>query len=380
MTSNRTNDINDLLNKYLEKKCTEHEKQRLQEMLVSPVYERQVKEVLMSLLHDFREEQYENETTDFERLYTRILSEIQHRETTDYRKPLAGNKTRVRRLIAQGLSMAAVFCIAFILGTAVHRDRTAITAEHSDTNTYIEVTAPLGARSEVKLADGTEVMLNAGSTIKYRSDYNSLHRDLHLEGEAYFKVAKRHDLPLVVSAGNIRIKATGTEFNVKAYSDDGMIETTLVEGKIEITQEGSVNKEETLQLKPSQKAIYTSESNRITLEEIRETEPKTLEPAKIITDKLVLLPATDVDQVTAWTHNKLIIRNENLENLCIKLQRKYNVTFTFGDEEVKKHRFTGVLLDETLQQVLDVIKITAPIDYSLNRKNVLLYTKMHQQE
>ena len=223
-------------------------------------------------------------------------------------------------------------------------------------------------------------MLNAGSSIKYRSDYNSLNRDLVLEGEAYFKVARNIDLPLVVNAGNINIKATGTEFNVKAYSDEGIIETTLVNGEVEISQKGSNEKDRILVLEPNQKAIYASQSDQLTLEKIKEIEPLAVKPAKIITDKLLVSSKTDVEQVTAWTKNKLIIRSENLESLCTKLQRKYDVTFVFEDEEIKKHRFSGVLLDETFQQVMDVIKLTAPVDYILDSKTVLMFSNKEQAE
>jgi transmembrane sensor len=131
-------------------------------------------------------------------------------------------------------------------------------------------------------------------------------------------------------------------------------------------------------LEPNQKAIYAYRSDQLTLEKIKEIEPLAVKPAKITTDKLLISPKTDVEQVTAWTKNKLIIRSENLESLCTKLQRKYNVTFIFGDEEIKKHRFSGVLLDETLQQVMDVIKLTAHVDYLLNGKTVILVSNKEQ--
>jgi ferric-dicitrate binding protein FerR (iron transport regulator) len=86
-------------------------------------------------------------------------------------------------------------------------------------------------------------------------------------------------------------------------------------------------------------------------------------------------PKTDVEQATAWTKNKLIIRSENLESLCTKLQRKYDVNFIFKDEEIKKQHFSGILVDETFEQVMDVIKLTAPVDYIIDSKTVLLFSK-----
>ena len=167
---------------------------------------------------------------------------------------------------------------------------------------------------------------------------------------------------------------------MKAYKDEGLIETTLIEGKVEISQKGVENEGKMLELTPNQKAIYVNESDRITLGKIKEIEPLAVKPAKVDSDKLLVSSKVNVDQVTAWTQNKLIIRGENLESLCIKLQRKYNVTFVFGNEEIKKYRFSGILLDETLEQVLNVIKLTAPIDYLLDGKVVLMISNKDQIE
>jgi transmembrane sensor len=374
-----TKDAGILIIRYLENKCTEEEKHQLYELLSSSDNERLFKEVLFSHLNEIQGGQDEDHSVDFERIYNELLSEINRRETRESERQLLQKRIKVKRLVFEGTSIAAVFCIAFLLGTVFNHDHNIVSPEQPLPSAgYNEIKAPLGARSEIRLNDGTEVMLNSGSSIKYRSDYNSFNRDLILEGEAYFKVAKNIDLPLVVNAGNINIKATGTEFNVKAYSDEGIIETTLVNGEIEISQKGNNNKDRILVLEPNQKAIYAYRSDQLTLEKIKEIEPLAVKPAKITTDKLLISPKTDVEQVTAWTKNKLIIRSENLESLCTKLQRKYNVTFIFGDEEIKKHRFSGVLLDETLQQVMDVIKLTAPVDYLLNGKTVILVSNKEQ--
>lgn len=380
MASHSIKEIEILIARYLEKNLTQEDKSQLYELLTSSDNEKSFKEVLFSHLSEFHEDQHDKHTVDFDRIYDQLLSEIKYRETRESEKRLLQNKSKVRRLILQGISIAAVFCIAFLLGSIFDRNRGGIAPELSVTATYNEIKAPLGAKSEVKLADGTEVMLNAGSSIRYRSDYNSLNRDLILEGEAYFKAARNIDLPLVVNAGNLNIKATGTEFNVKAYSDEGIIETTLIEGVVEISQKGDTKKDQILVLEPNQKAIYAHQFDQLTLEKIKEMEPLAMRPAKVSTDKLLLSTRTDVEQVTAWTKNKLIIRSENLESLCIKLHRKYNVTFIFGDEEIKKNRFSGTLLDETLQQLLDAIKLSAPVDYLLDGKTVLIFSNKEKAE
>lgn len=380
MTIRSIKDLDFLIGKYLEDRCTSEEKVRLFELLGSLKNEKSSKEEMLSQLNEFQESGENISRVDFERIYTELMTEVNHREEQEREKEREQRRMRARRLILQAVSAAAIVCIGFFLGRVVSPAGKVTVTEQPLSEAYIEIKAPLGARSEVKLNDGTEVMLNAGSMIRYRSDYNLYNRELKLEGEAYFRVASNTDLPLVVNAGNINIKATGTEFNVKAYSDEGIIETTLVDGEVEISQTGNSDRRKVLILKPNQKAIYAEQSDQLTLEKIKEIEPQAVITHKIETAGLLVSPKTDVEQATAWTQNKLIIRSENLESLCTKLQRKYNVTFVFSSSEIKKHRFSGILLDETLEQVLDVITLTAPVDYLLDKKTVLLFPTTEQRE
>jgi transmembrane sensor len=381
MTQQTKQEIEILLTRYLEKSCSRDERKQFFELLSSSDNEKSLKEIILSHLADFNEEEYKNHVVDSDRIYNQILSEINEQEISRSEEKPGKRRIRIRQLLIQGLALAAVFCIAFFLGGIFNRKVGETSDKQVGAITYSEIKAPFGARSEIKLSDGTQVILNAGSVLKYRSDFNSNNRELVLDGEAYFKVAKNTDLPLIVDAGAINIKATGTEFNIKAYHEEGSVETTLIEGKVEITQNtGTSEVIKLLDLRPNQKAIYLKESDRIAIEKIKEIEPLAVKPAKTSSDKLLVSPKVDIDQVTAWTQNKLIIRGENLENLCIKLQRKYDVTFVFGSEEIKKYRFSGVLLDETLEQVLKVIKLTAPINYLLDGKVVLIVSNKEEVE
>lgn len=92
----------------------------------------------------------------------------------------------------------------------------------------IEIATPIGSRSEVQLADGTIVFLNYGSKLKYPQKFWGKTRNVVLSGEAYFKVAHNPQKPFVVNAGKLKIAALGTEFNVSAYADEKVIQTTLV--------------------------------------------------------------------------------------------------------------------------------------------------------
>ena len=193
-------------------------------------------------------------------------------------------------------------------------------------------------------------------------------------------MAKNNEIPIIVNAGKINIKAVGTEFNIRAYEDEGIIETTLIEGKVEITKQGqNENINQFIDLIPNQKAIYIKEADSLNIEKVKDVDSLMIEPVKTIYDNILISPKVDVNQVVAWTHGRLIIRGENLEKLSVELQRKYNVKFIFRDDEIKKYRFSGILLDETLEQVLKVIKLTAPIDYFLEGKTVIMSSDKENQ-
>ena len=366
----------DLFIDYFENRCTDEERKEFYALIQESGNESKLKEFMYEHLMEFRDDQIpEQQNIDPEELYHRILTEIKHKEIIENEKQLLRKFKRpgkVWRLVIEGVSIAAVFFLAFFIGSSSNKDSVRTGTTSSPESATYEIKAPLGSKTELNLADGSMILLNAGSSIRYSSDYNVRNRDLILEGEAYFKVAKNAKLPLIVSSGNINIKATGTEFNVKAYSEEGIVEATLLEGEVEILQTENSETKQVLVLKPNEKVIYSDKLDQLTLDNIKKTEPLAVKPAKVASDKFLVSPKTDVDQVIAWTQNKLIIKGESLEALCIKLQRKYGVKFVFGDEEVKEYHFTGTLLDETFEQVMDAIKLTAPINYLVDGKMVIL--------
>jgi ferric-dicitrate binding protein FerR (iron transport regulator) len=184
-------------------------------------------------------------------------------------------------------------------------------------------------------------------------------------------VAKNPDLPFNVKTGGLNIVAIGTEFNVKAYNDEGIIETTLVEGKVSIKHDQKAfKKSETVVLEAHQKAVFVKENQQLTIEDLKSV--KQIKPGIIKLKKGNIYIAEKIDPVptVSWKDNRLIFKGEELSNLLIKLERKYDVSFSFEYEEIKQFRFTGTLEDETLTQVLDVIKLSAPIDYKLDGKTV----------
>ncbi len=365
-----------LLNKYLSGKLTISERRQFNDLLADNANETVFKRLVHDHINEFIEENsLIVKEVDFDEIYSDILLKLDIDPTE-----VKHARHSLLKKILYTTAAAAVLTGVFLLGRIfpVSDSGTTDLTQY----TYTEVKSPFGSRSEIKLPDGTSVILNAGSTLKYRNDFNQSNRNIDLYGEAYFKVARNPEVPLIVSAGYIDVIALGTEFNIKAYPEENTIETTLIEGSVEIANSGTVERKddkESINLVPNQKAIFYKGEEGYRIESVidKVIEPQ---PMKPFIENILISPKADVEKTVAWTEGRLIFRGENFENLCIDLHRKYDVNFVFIEDALKNYRFTGVLLDETLEQVLSVIKLSAPIDYSLEGKTVYLFADVSRTE
>jgi len=242
-------------------------------------------------------------------------------------------------------------------------------------NAYCEISAPLGGKSSVILPDGTKIWLNAGSKISYNAEFNKKSRDIFLEGEAFFDVAKK-EKPFIVHTSDIDIHVFGTSFNVKSYPDEDRIETTLVEGSIRVDQKKS---EKPIFLNPNEKLVYYKKINTAKIQ----GEPSdTLAPSYNVDSEIVynnkdvepieISKNVNIDEEVSWKDGSLIFNQQTLEGLSKKLERKYDIIFKFEDDELKNYSYSGTLRDYPLEQVLKALKYTSPIDYTINEKVVVL--------
>jgi transmembrane sensor len=366
-------EIKELLRKYKERTCTSEEIAQLKSYFSSRNHESPVKESLYQELTEFVPSLQEESEPDFKNVFEKILSNTTQPAPDKIETQSAENRKPV---ILQILKIAAIVIPVFLLGGIITYYILG-NRQKPENITYTEIRAPFGARTEIVLPDGSTVWLNAGSKIKYMNVFNRDNREIQLHGEAYFKVAKNADLPFDVKAGDLSIQALGTEFNVKSYDDEDIIETTLVEGKIAIHQG---RKQKNIYLEPHQQALYVKNNKNLTVKDlriVREAKPEVLNSRK---DIIYIAEKIDPEPIVAWKESRLILKGEELSNLVIKLERKYDVKFIFGSERLKEFRFSGTLENETLTQVLDVIKLSAPLEYRLQGKTVLVFENKQRTE
>lgn len=265
------------------------------------------------------------------------------------------------------MKIAAILIITFSLGLLSQN----LLKSRSNSSDLITVEAPLGAKSFVKMVDGTHIWLNAGSKIQYSPAYNQKGRDIFLSGEAYFDVAKSKSKPFRVHASSIMVQALGTIFNVKAYPEEDRIETTLVEGMIRIESTNKNGKNEQILLKPNQKVSFYRNPESITgapglainevLSESRTEKIERIEVAKKIEPEIY----------TSWKDKRWVFKKQKLSDFAIILERIYDVNILFKDEELGHYSLSGSFEEENLEQVLKAIQLTVPLNYTIHHRDVV---------
>ncbi len=240
-----------------------------------------------------------------------------------------------------------------------------------------KLVVPLGSKAWFSLSDGTVVTLNAGSTLNVSQDYGVNNRIVRLDGEGYFNIAKDKNNPFVVQTPFLNIRALGTEFNIKAYSADRTIETTLVSGSLQIEPVKEINQGQITVLKPNQKlTFFKSDSSFTSGSEMKEKEEtarsenikkiRTVPVTRLVTENV------NVDPVTSWKENRWIFEQQSLSQIAIDLERKFDVQIIFDSERLKSYRFTATILAEPIEQVLMALSMAAPVTYKIRGRVVTL--------
>jgi transmembrane sensor len=272
---------------------------------------------------------------------------------------------------------AAVLLITFLLGVL------AFSLAHKNKPgdlTYFTITVPGGSKTKMSLPDGTQVWLNSQSKLTYASNYNQTTREVKLEGEGYFKVAHDKKRPFLVNTSKITIRALGTEFNVKCYADEGLIEATLVTGSVKIEEiaRKSNNKENSVILKPNEKLVFVKQTGKLYLksDSLKTSQNQMIHPEspaiKEAREEKMIVKTIDPLPQIAWKEDKLVFTGENFDEIKAKLERWYGVTVQVSDSELISYHFKGSFEKETLEQALEALTLAAHFKYKIYKDHVTI--------
>jgi len=281
---------------------------------------------------------WESSSTDSVRLaetekeWERFLSMI----TEKYQSNIFRFKTNIQIFYR----FAAILIIGMVIGALILRY---ITPEES---LFIAARAPKGSVSQMVLTDSTIVFLNAGSQIRYTHETKEKEREVFLEGEAWFDVSKKKNKTFVVHTSTYDVYVTGTKFNVKSYAEDNEVVTTLEEGEVRITSSENIRLAESVTLNPGEQVALDKHSKEIAVRNV------------------------DPSIYSSWKDNKLIFLNMNLAELVVLLERRYGVDIEVDDPGILKYHYTGTIKNETILEILEIIKHTLPIEYEIEGQTV----------
>lgn len=209
----------------------------------------------------------------------------------------------------------------------------------------VQLEAPKGEKSKIVLADGSLVWLNSQTILKY----NALTpRKVNVEGEAYFEVEKdtKHPFEVTTNSG-MKIKVTGTKFNLRSFSDESYVETTLDEGGVII----SMDNLEIAVLKPGQQAKYNISNNEL----------------------LVRRVSTEI--YSLWKNNELKFTGISFSELIPRIERWYGISVKLDTKISNKDRFTMTIKTESLRELLNMMQLTSKFNYEINGAKVEISAK-----
>jgi ferric-dicitrate binding protein FerR (iron transport regulator) len=244
-----------------------------------------------------------------------------------------------KRFLFYWQRIAAIILLPLIIGGAVYF----IQAKHTSNNSVVwqTIVTPPGVKSHLQLSDGTLVWLNSGSSLKYPSSFSDKTRNVKLQGEAFFDVAKDAKHPFNVDLGKINIEVIGTTFNTINYEQEGQSEIVLTSGKVKLFEKHENINLLISEMKPGQQAIYLKAENTISLKTV------------------------DTEKYTSWIDGKLVFRDDAMTEVVRKLDRWFNVQIEMDDPGIEDYIYTATFQDETIEQILNLITRTSPVEYSI---------------
>ncbi len=310
------NDVKKLMQKYLDGTITETEERRLERF----------EGILIS----------KNEKNDF--------NGESHKANVKQNLSRIIRKNDMARPLYKWLRIAASWALIIGLGIAAYNWSNQVDPpkpiaeiiEHTD----------WGQKLNVTLSDGTKVVLNSGSTIRFPERFEGDSREVELVGEAFFDVVKNKDKPFLVRTTDLTTVVLGTSFNINAYPDKEEIAVTLASGKVKIASADSI-----VLINPNEQAVFNNLNKTIR------------------TSQVQINPYID------WKNGIIHINDATLAETAEILERWYGVDFVFENEKLENCHITATYDNQTLATVLESIKhVKKGIEYKYLEDNSILFT------
>ncbi|MDN5212736.1 DUF4974 domain-containing protein [Fulvivirgaceae bacterium BMA12] len=361
-----------LIRKFFKKQCNEEELQQVYAWLHDPKNNEEVTALLKNSWHRASDSKAQADT-DMEKLRYRILEKLDltenHQEVYDEEFSLQGTEKPIfeanpltsenndfknpaapvfkPKIGFSWLRVAAVIIILEIVAFAAYHYLG--NAQETTAPAYTVKTTLDGQKYTLFLKDGSKVILNSNSSLRYSDDYGETSRDLILEGEAFFEVAENPEKPFRVTANNITTVALGTSFNIMANPQTNMFRASLATGKVKIWHEDE--KDSAHLLVPGEELVFAGEQEGFN---------KTL---------------FDFKERLSWKDGIIYFHESDLFEAVEVLEKWYGVEFEVLNPEkadTDYNNINGEFKNESLSNVLKVMSFAKGFTYSITGKKVVI--------
>lgn len=320
-----------LLNKYLENKCTPEEEQKVLRWYFSFTEEDD-----LPLGEEERSKMLSSVKNKVLSATTGATGNAGTADRDNVKQRFQGLRSR-NSIYMRVAALLAVFCSVAFFGIYKHY------RSGKDTSPYLELRAQAGERKTITLADGTRIWLNNSSVLRYPVKFDQNTREVKLEGEAFFEVAHNAKKPFLIHTTQLKVQVLGTSFNVRSYAADKETAVHVATGKV---------------------AVY-NQFNKIML----------VNGEQVVYDRLkhnFTRSVLDPEISRAWQNNTLAFRYETLENICLRLERWYDVKVVIRNEKLLHKRYTLEQHNETLENVMKVL-CAGELSYKIDGRSVTIW-------
>jgi ferric-dicitrate binding protein FerR (iron transport regulator) len=280
---------------------------------------------------------------EIEESWERLFSKIKRMDMGSFDPE--PNENRFWRIFVGVLKYAAVATIFVCLTLGIQQ-----LTKKADTEVfYTEIDMEAGPRmSRMTLPDGSKVILNASTKLRYPNRFDSRSREVFLDGEAYFEVVHHKEQPFIVRTEHQQIKVLGTTFNVMDYSADDYAITTLVEGSVEVQMAGKdgIQGEKRI-LKPNHQAFIDKTNSELVLENV------------------------NIDPARTWVNKIYHFRDEPLYRIMKRLEKLYGVKINIDDDVRKDDKYTGVFrMELSIEEIIKIVNYQKQFTYKITGEQI----------
>lgn len=251
------------------------------------------------------------------------------------------SESRPRRPNFYKIAAIGLLIVSFGLATYAYKAHLTMADRLAE---VVENTVEKGQKARLVLPDGTKVWLNSYSQLTYNGAYNLNDRIVKLSGEAYFEVAKNKEKPFIVECDGVSVEALGTTFDVKAYPSDPTMTTSLIEGRVKVS-----DKKSGITLEPNQQLVYDKKANTFA---VAQTE--------------------NVNEADFWRKDILYFNATPLTDIAKTIERMYDVKIVMASNDLAHVTFSGTIRNNSLENIFHVISLTYPLAYEVHGDTILL--------